>query len=685
MLQMEASTFSASPSTQRCHITLLITHLRTPPLPSSLGRLAQQAATRLWPRATVRIVEESVDAALAAAHDIEVRNDTDVLIASGATAAFLRKNLRLPVVILEPGVLDIARAALQARPLDDKVALLQYLDIHGGLDEIAAIFNIRIAQAAYTNLAEARYQVEQCRRDGFKVVIGSSATIQIAQDLGLTGILALTEDSCLRAFDDALAIGAQARAEAARRQRLTSVLTHLTDGVIAFDALGAVQIVNPAMEQLLGPEAQAFSAETMLRLFPALDLAAVMKSGRGSEPGDSSVVQVGKRALIASLIPTLDGGVADGALLICQDASSIQRAERRIRSARRKGQFTARYRLGTIAGSSEGMQRMLELARQYAQTDATLLITGESGTGKEVVAQGVHNAGPRRRAAFVAVNCAAFPETLLESELFGHEEGAFTGARKGGKAGLFELAHGGTIFLDEIGDMPVSLQTRLLRVLQEREVVRLGSDEPTPIDVRVIAATNRDLRGEMGAGRFRADLFYRLNVLRLHLPPLRERTADISELARLFFDAQRRPGMSDASVAALNDMARSLTPRLQTYSWPGNIRELENIVERAAVAAQAGDLRGAQDPQHLRALFPELFGPPDDVAKGRAMQASSQFDAQITSEPREPLATLDSVQKNAEAEHIQSVLRACGGRVEDAARKLGISRTTLWRRLSTMR
>lgn len=665
---------------QRCRITLLITHLRNPPLPSTMGRLAQQAATRFWPRATVRIVEESIDDALAAAHAIEARNDTDVLIASGATAAFLRRNLSLPVVILEPGMLDIARAALQARPLDDKVALLQYLDINGELDEIAAIFNIRIAQSAYTNLAEARHEVERCRRDGFKVVIGSSATVQIAQDLGLTGILALTEHSCLRAFEDAIAIGAQARAEAARRQRLTSILTHLTDGVIAFDALGAVQIVNPAMERLLGPEAQGFSAETMRRLFPGLDLAAALKSGRGSDGGESSVVQVGKRALIASLIPTLDGGVADGALLICQDASNVQRAERRIRSAGRKGQYTARYRLGSIAGVSEVMKRMLELARQYAQTDATLLITGESGTGKEVVAQGVHNAGQRRRAAFVAVNCAAFPETLLESELFGHEEGAFTGARKGGKAGLFELAHGGTIFLDEIGDMPVSLQTRLLRVLQEREVVRLGSDEPTPIDVRVIAATNRDLRGEMLEGRFRADLFYRLNVLRLHLPPLRERVADISVLTRLFFDAQRRPGMSEASLAALDDMAQTLAPRLQDYAWPGNIRELENVIERAAVAAQAGARRSGQDPDHLRALFPELFSPPDLVATGRSLP-----DSQATSDPSESFATLDRVHRNAETRHIQDVLQACGGRVEDAARKLGISRTTLWRRLSTMR
>jgi propionate catabolism operon transcriptional regulator len=224
---------------------------------------------------------------------------------------------------------------------------------------------------------------------------------------------------------------------------------------------------------------------------------------------------------------------------------------------------------------------VISLAEQYAKTDSTVLITGESGTGKELLAQGIHNASRRRGAPFVAINCAAFPETLLESELFGYEEGAFTGSRKGGKPGLLESAHTGTVFFDEIGDMSLPLQTRLLRVLQEREVLHLGSIEPTPIDVRVIAATHRDLRKNIAEGRFREDLFYRLNILRLHLPPLRERKADIPAITRWII---RGLGKRPEALSPADRLLQGLLPYLESYPWPGNIRELENITERAVLS-----------------------------------------------------------------------------------------------------
>ncbi len=305
----------------------------------------------------------------------------------------------------------------------------------------------------------------------------------------------------------------------------------------------------------------------------------------------------------------------------------------------------------------------------------TALARGESGTGKEMIAQSLHALSARRSYPFVAVNCGAFPEALLESELFGYEEGAFTGARRGGKTGLFEAAHRGTLFLDEIGEMPPSLQSRLLRVLQEREVIRLGSTEPIRIDVRVIAATHRPLLAAVEAGTFRADLYYRLNILNVGLPPLRERAADIPALAAtLLVQAARREPRLAERLRDATDAARVLgttQAALARYRWPGNVRELQNVIERIAVElAEEADENdpaaacGTLGPDALQAIAPELFAAPPDTADAD--------DAQ----------TLHARRRRAEADEIRAVLDACGGDRDRACAMLGISKTTLWRKLS---
>jgi two-component system response regulator AtoC len=232
-----------------------------------------------------------------------------------------------------------------------------------------------------------------------------------------------------------------------------------------------------------------------------------------------------------------------------------------------------------IVGHSDALQQAIAVARKVAKHPSTVLVTGESGSGKELIAGLIHEAGPRAQAAFVAVNCGAIPEHLLESELFGHARGAFTGAVEQ-RSGLFEEANGGTLFLDEIGELPVPLQVKLLRALQEGEVRRVGDNNPRTVDVRVIAATSRDLEAEVRAGRFRADLFYRVNVVKIHLPPLRERREDIPELVRHFIGVFNK--RLDLKITGVAPAAMRL---LMDYLWPGNVRELENVVERAMVLA----------------------------------------------------------------------------------------------------
>lgn len=303
-----------------------------------------------------------------------------------------------------------------------------------------------------------------------------------------------------------------------------------------------------------------------------------------------------------------------------------------------------------MVGRSESMRALWEMVRTIAPTDATVLITGESGTGKELVAKAVHAAGRRARGPFVAVNCAALTESLLASELFGHEKGAFTGADKKHE-GHFLKADGGTIFLDEIGEMPLSMQVKLLRVIQEREVLSVGGNKAVPVDVRIIAATNRDLAREVAAGTFREDLYYRLNVVTLALPPLRERADDIPLLAQYFMAR-----FADKNNKKIKGFTPGAMDRLVRYAWPGNVRELENVIERASILLLGEHISERE--------LPERFAP----ARGDALT-----DVLTTDCP-----TLEDVERAV----ILKTLKRFGGNKTEAAKALGITRKTLHAKLS---
>lgn len=288
------------------------------------------------------------------------------------------------------------------------------------------------------------------------------------------------------------------------------------------------------------------------------------------------------------------------------------------------------------------------------------LIQGETGTGKELFAQSIHNASGRKDKPFVAVNCAALPENLLESELFGYVEGAFTGARKGGKTGLFELAHEGTIFLDEISEMSMSIQARFLRVIQEKEVVRLGDDKIIPVNIRVIGATNRDLLRQVEEMKFREDLYYRLCVLTLEIPPLRMRKEDIHNLVDYFL-----VGKSKELNIKTKGIDHDAMARLLLYDWPGNIRQLENLVERCVVLSRDKEIS-------IEVMDEAISGIP---------QLGREADHQYVEHENDGKK---GVLKQIEKDTIMNVLEETGGNKTLAAEKLGISVTTLWRKLKTM-
>jgi propionate catabolism operon transcriptional regulator len=648
-----------SPSLQTARparIVVLIGHLQLTAPPSRLAQEVRKVLPLYADSADIQVVDRPIPEALPYAQELARAGEADVFVCSGATGAYLRKHLLVPVVLIPTADYDILHALERARRVAGEVAILSYGEISDKLEQVHTLFTVNIRQASYTSLAEAEAQVREMASAGYKVIVGSSMVTELAEQAGLTGILATSSNAVRRALDDALVILRSARAEAARRQRLDAVLQHLTDGVIAVGMDGKVQSINPALARLLGVAPQWALGRHISELDPQLDLDEVLRAGVTQE---NRILKLAGRTVLANAIPIVEHGARTGAVLTCQDSSAVQRADRQIRTSARPTRLTARYKLSQILGVSGAMRELLQLAERYAQADSTVLIHGESGTGKELLAQGIHNASRRHKAPFVAVNCAAFPETLLESELFGYEEGAFTGSRKGGKPGLFEVAHTGTIFLDEIGDMPLPLQTRLLRVLQEREVVRLGGTEPTPVDVRIVAATHRNLRTQIAAERFREDLYYRLNILRLKLPPLRDRREDIRPIAEhLLAQVSKRTG-----ATGMPDL-QPLLPYLETYSWPGNIRELENVIERLALSL-SGENRSPTGAQ-LRQLIATIF-------ENEEIPVAENDESEVS---------LKSLAKTAELIRIRKVMDECGGNLERASRRLGISRSTIWRRLN---
>ena len=378
-----------------------------------------------------------------------------------------------------------------------------------------------------------------------------------------------------------------------------------SDGFLVVDENGVILTINPAYCNFLGVKQADFLGRPVTELIANSKLPYILKTGKQEVNVVDRIIlpsgkgeKIEKYVLATRTLVRNQGKVvaAVGQVRFSKEtvdlASKFQLVDEELQFYKEelKRITNENYSFKNIVGSSSTLKDVIEVARKAAKSDFHILITGETGTGKEVFAQVIHYHSKRWAKPFIKVNCAAIPAELLESELFGYEEGAFTGSRKGGKKGKFELANGGTIFLDEIGDMPTAMQAKILRVLQEQEIEKLGSEKTIPISVRVIAATNQNLYEEVKKKKFRDDLYYRLNVIPLHLPPLRDRIEDIPILAQYFLDElNQRYG----SHVVMGETEKGL---LQKHSWPGNIRELRNTVERMYCLSDDVDMMSTQIP-----------------------------------------------------------------------------------------
>ncbi|CAM4260081.1 propionate catabolism operon regulatory protein PrpR [Bordetella tumbae] len=600
-------------------------------------------------RAHIEVVDGTFGGALDIAQDRLSRGLVDAFVSAGSNASILRAGLQAPVATIQLGGFDILQALIKARRIANRVGVVMYGRTIPELDAVKDLLNIEIVQHAYQTPDDARQRFEQLRRDNFQVIVGSSLVVELAEQAGLHGLLAYSLASVRKGFEDAIELARVARLEAGRYEQLNGVLHSLQDAVLAVDRDHRIIAVNPPMQRLLTANDEDVTGQALDQLRPELTLRTTLDTGQQESAG---LQRFGGRDWIVNRTAIRERGAIVGAALTLYDAGRIHEADTSLRVQQRRRQNAAKYRFDELIGQSPGFLRAVQAARRYAQTDLTVLIAGESGVGKELFAQAIHNDSRRADRPFVAVNCASFPESLLESELFGYEEGAFTGSRRGGKRGLFEAAHTGTIFLDEIGDMPLPLQSRLLRVLQEREITRVGATAAIPVDVRIIVATHQPLRDMIEQRRFRQDLYYRINTLRLAVPALRERPDDIGPLLHVLVARclSRLGAMPARDTVAL---IAPWLPQLKQYSWPGNVRELENMSERIAVYLSQYGSPEAIDYDALRHDCPELF-------EGTQTLANNTGEASLR------------------ARAIQA-LEACGGRRQQAARHLGISRSTLWR------
>ncbi|OAT85448.1 sigma-54 interaction domain-containing protein [Desulfotomaculum copahuensis] len=443
------------------------------------------------------------------------------------------------------------------------------------------------------------------------------------------------------------------------RGTLETIFDSARDGYLAINNEGRVILINEAMAGLLGVTVAEATGRHVTEIAPDTGLQLIP---RNSKTQIGEVARINGRDTVVMRYPIYQQGKIAGAVskVMFNDVEQLialagkLNALRREQGAQRKETERvpgARFQVNDIIGSCPSMSRLKETIRRVAQRPSTVLIRGESGTGKELVAHALHTVSPRRNGPFVKVNCAAVPENLLESELFGYQEGAFTGARKGGQTGKFEQANGGTIFLDEIGDMPLAMQAKLLRVLQDREIERLGDNRTRQVDVRVVAATNRDIEGLIRQGQFREDLYYRLNVISLHIPPLRERLPDLHGLAHHFIDKFNLEfGLS------IRDLSPEVWSLLQEYNWPGNVRELENVIERAFNLVEGETIQTGHLPQYLLKLHREVRRPVAD-------------------------RTLPALLEEVEKEALIEALATSGGNKMQAARALGISRAWLYKKM----
>ena len=576
------------------------------------------------------------------ARNLSRASDYDIIVVRGMTSrALSEKYPETTIVDIKMDAFDVSSALLEAKkefPGIRKIGLILPSSSICSASILTELLGIEVVMREVRGEEHMESTLREMVKEGCEVFIGGLTLKRVSEKMGLEYVHIKTGPSAIESsIKDAITAAHILDRERSRLGLMKSLVNNTPDSLLIIDDKGKITAANHAASSFFRrPNLVGMDAK---ELFP-LEIYSVCD--------DVEVVQtIGDQTVLITEHPVHIEGEKRATYVSLRLVEDIRRTEKKIRSKLQEKGLTAKYSFSDIVTEQVEMKQLVAKALRYAHVEGNVLLTGETGTGKELFVQSMHNASPRRDKPFVAVNCAALSEQLLESELFGYTEGSFTGAQKGGKTGLFELAQGGTIFLDEIGEMPIRFQAKLLRVIQEREIRKIGGDEFIPVDVRIMSATNQNIPDLIEKGLFRRDLYYRINLLTLHIPPLRERLDDIPAIFKRFVERK-----SKALNIVPPMVEKDALECLKGYSWPGNIRELRNVAERAVIFSSSNCI--------TRDTLKEI-----DVSVG---------EKKASEEKKIPLTSEELYRRYVES----------GLTLNDFALSIGISRTTLWRKFKVL-
>jgi len=577
-----------------------------------------------------------------------------ILITGDVYASAMMKQLDIAVVTIRRSKIPFTDSIRQALRLYDRAALLWRENDSPAAQRACRKLGDAVSFFSLPrNKADIDALFRDLKQQGFRVVVGVGALEPFADKYGMEIIFVPYDEddilSAVRLAEHNLRYIDELRQSA---EMLKSVQDNISEGIISLNGDGEIKTINQAAAQILQLDPRTLTGLSLGRTGLACD--EINELLHTFEAFDSKVLTVKGTSVAMDGRPVFVHHVFKSAILTLTPVEQLRRSEQLVRTRLNAQASGASVSFQDIVGNSTPIIHAIRTAQQYARVDSSVLVYGQSGTGKEMFVQSIHNASARKNGPFVVINCAALPESLLESELFGYVKGAFTGALSSGKQGLFERGHQGTVFLDEVSEMPLHAQARFLRVLQEREVTPIGGQQPISIDIRVIAATNRDLMEMVQEKKFREDLYYRISVLTMQLPPLCDRSEDVELLIRHFVKTKNQTLKLNIKTISPDAIAY-----LKSQPYPGNIRQLSNVVERAMVLCEA-------DVLDLKAAVEAI------TAQG----ASSAEKSELCSE--------DAAINALRGESIRQALLRNSGSRSKAAKDLGISCSTLYRRMRSL-
>ena len=623
-----------------------------------MGEVFNEVAKELNLKIPIYIGDLEEGAAIAVKLEEE---GTDVIISRGGTALSIEsKVMDVPVVGVNVSGFDLIRIIYQAKEETERIAVVGFDPFTSGINQLGNILDIELEVLTIeSKWSNQPYYIEnklkELKEKNFNWVVGDNISVKIAKKLDMNALLIRSgKEAFAQAINKAQEIAEVRNKEKKRAQKNKSIINYAYEGIISIDQNGIINTFNPQAEKILNRKSYKVLGKNITNIFPDFELEKYISLMTRKE---NKILTVNNIKVVANIIPVTINKELSNIIITFQKGKNIKIAEKKLREDLNYKGYTVNNNFSDIIGKSDLLKKIKEEAKDYAQVDLPLLLHGETGTGKELFAQSIHNYSPRRNQPFVAFNCAALPERLIESELFGYVSGAFTGAKKEGKEGLLEQGNKGTIFLDEIQEISLKIQARLLRFLEERKIRKIGDNKLTPVDVRIILATNKSLKKMVEDKGFREDFYYRINVLNLNLPPLRERKEDIAELVEFFIKK-----VNSKVNMGIKGITKEGIEILKSYHWSGNVRQLQNVIEKLVIRSKSGYILT----DFVKKAVDELKMPESKSNKDSSDNYRINLNCSL---------------KEIEKEIILKVLSEVDGNKTEAAKRLGIGRTTIWRYL----